>query len=116
MQPTSEYEFRAFVDRLFVKQRDGVEGLLHAAVGLAGESGEVLDLIKKVWVYDKPLDREKLIEEMGDVTHYLMMLCIKLQIDFQVLMENNVAKLKKRYPDGYSDAAALARADQAVRT
>lgn len=104
------------VDRLFVEKRQGEDGFLHAAVGLSGESGEVLDHIKKMWVYGRVMDREKVIEEMGDVVHYLMMLCIKLDIDFGVLFENNTTKLKKRYPDGFSRAAALARADQAAHT
>lgn len=108
----SYFDYQTFVDKLFVKRREGDEGLMHAASGLSGEAGECLDLVKKTWVYGKELDREKMIEEMGDTFHYLTMLCIKLGISPYDLMANNVAKLRKRYPDGYSDQAAIERKDQ----
>jgi NTP pyrophosphatase (non-canonical NTP hydrolase) len=113
---TTEAYFEKFVDSLFVSKRDGTEGYLHAATGLSGESGEVLDLIKKVWVYDRPLDvvtYDKLIEEMGDTLHYLQMLCIKMRCSMGDLRDHNVAKLRARYPDGFSKEAANARADKA---
>jgi len=104
--------FRTFVDALFVRKRTGIEGTLHAAIGLAGEAGEVLDIVKKSWVYGKALDEAKLQEEAGDVLHYLTMLCIKMGWTWQDLIDNNTAKLNKRYPNGYTDQAAIARADQ----
>lgn len=107
-----EAEFRAFVSRHFVNKATGPDGYMHAAAGLAGESGEVLDLIKKHWVYNKPLDREKLLEEMGDVHHYFTQLCLITGFTLEDVIANNTAKLIKRYPEGYTDAAAIARADQ----
>lgn len=106
-----DLEYLMFVNRLFASKRDGIDGVLHACVGLAGESGECLDIVKKSWVYDKPLDKEKLQEEAGDTLHYLTMLCIKMGWTWQDLINNNVTKLKKRYPDGFTKAAAIARAD-----
>lgn len=105
--------FRECVNNLFIKRRDGIEGQLHAAVGLSGESGEVLDLIKKSWVYGKPLDTDKLKTEAGDTLHYLVMLCITQGWTLEDLAANNKAKLDLRYPTGYSDAAAIARKDMA---
>lgn len=109
--------FFAYVDRLFVKRRNGLEGTLHAAIGLSGESGEVLDLVKKTWVTGpelKPLDTVKLQTEAGDTLHYLVMLCIAQGWTLEDLIANNVAKLDLRYPGGvYSDAANVARKDQA---
>jgi NTP pyrophosphatase (non-canonical NTP hydrolase) len=110
--------YRDFVDGLFVKRRQGIEGFVHASMGLAGEAGECLDLVKKSYAYDKPLDTDKLIEEAGDAFHYLNMLCLKLgealgkPFGIQDLIDHNVTKLRKRYPNGYSDAAAIARADK----
>lgn len=104
-------DFRNYVHRLFVKRREGIEGPLHATIGMAGESSECLDLVKKSWVYGKPLDTIKLQEEAGDTLHYLMMLCITQGWTFEDLADNNKAKLDKRYPQGYTDAAAIARAD-----
>lgn len=105
--------FRTYVDSLFVKRRDGIEGVLHAAVGLAGEGAECLDLVKKSWVYGKPLDVAKLRAEAGDTLHYLVMLCITQGWTLEELAADNKAKLDRRYPQGYTDAAAIARADQA---
>lgn len=107
----TEFEFRQMVDRLFVKRRSDITGVLHGAVGLSGEAGEILDLVKKSWAYGKPIDCDKLIEEMGDALHYMTMLCIKLDVTFGDLMAANKRKLDKRYPNGYSDKAAIARAD-----
>lgn len=105
--------FRTYVDRLFVKRREGIDGQLHATVGMAGEASECLDLVKKSWVYGKPLDLVKLQEEAGDTLHYITMLCIVNGWTLEDLAANNKAKLDKRYPDGYTDAAAIARVDQA---
>ena len=105
--------FRAYVDSLFVRRRDGLEGVLHSCIGLAGEASECLDLVKKSWVYGKPLDVAKLQTEAGDTLHYLVMLCIKQGWTLEDLAANNKAKLDLRYPDGYTDAAAIARKDVA---
>lgn len=103
--------YHGYVNRLFVKRRDGIDGQLHACIGLAGESGECLDLVKKSWVYGKPLDLVKLQTEAGDTLHYLVMLCIANGWTLEDLVANNRAKLNLRYPTGYTDAAAIARAD-----
>lgn len=116
-----EETFRLMVDFLFQSKRMGVDGLLHGAVGLAGESGEVLDHMKKLWVYDKPLTAEtlaKIEEELGDVIHYYFMVMLKLSeltnhdYDLSFFFRNNMRKLAKRYPNGFSKEAALARADK----
>lgn len=118
-QEFGEENFRAFVDYLFQAKREGADGFHHAATGLAGESGEVLDHTKKHWVYDRELDVEKVVEEMGDTLHYFFQMMLKLQeigvrITLKDVMANNVAKLRKRYPDGFSKEAAIARADKAL--
>ena len=105
-------DFCAYVDRLFVRRRDGIEGALHAAVGLTGEAAESLDLVKKSWVYGKPLDVQKLQTEAGDTLHYLVMLCITQGWTLEDLAANNKAKLDVRYPNGYTDQDAIARRDQ----
>lgn len=84
------------------------------ALGLAGEAGEVADLIKKSVFHRHELDREKLIGELGDVLWYVAALATKLGVRLSDVMEGNVAKLTRRYPAGYSSAASVARADVAV--
>lgn len=108
------FEYRRFVSGLFAKKNAGPDGFMHAAAGNAGEAGEIMDMVKKHWVYGKPLDREKLIEELGDQFWYFTALMELIDTDIWEVVSKNVAKLKKRYPDGYSDMAAIARRDMAM--
>lgn len=87
-------------------------GIMHAALGIAGEAGEIVDLIKKVIINRKAYKKEDLVKELGDLEFYLQMLRAALKISKEEVLEGNIAKLTKRYPDGYSDAAAAAKADQ----
>jgi NTP pyrophosphatase (non-canonical NTP hydrolase) len=86
--------------------------LLHAAVGIAGEAGELLDAIKKHVIYDKPLDMLNVIEELGDLEFYMKQLRLQLDIRRQMCLSHNVSKLRKRYGATYSNEAAQARADK----
>jgi NTP pyrophosphatase (non-canonical NTP hydrolase) len=87
--------------------------MLHAAVGVSGESGELIDAVKKVWVYNKEVDLGNIIEEMGDIEFYLQYMRIVLGLSRQQILSANARKLGKRYAAGhYSDAAAQARADK----
>ena len=85
--------------------------LVWNALGLAGEAGEVADTIKKAVFHRHGLDRDLLIKELGDVLWYVAALCSKLDVPLSEVMERNIAKLRKRYPDGYSAADSLARRD-----
>jgi len=87
-----------------------------AAMGLAGEAGEVVDLIKKHQHHGVALDREKLIREAGDVLWYLQYLCEVLQISLDDIALENVYKLRLRYPDGFNTTDSIARKDEAVAT
>jgi NTP pyrophosphatase (non-canonical NTP hydrolase) len=107
-----EESYHEFVERLFAKRCDGLDGILHAAIGIAGEGGELLDSVKKTWVYDKPLDEDNLIEELGDLEFYMQALRTRLGVSRQYVLNRNMAKLNLRYPSGYSDKAAQARADK----
>lgn len=106
------FEFAKNCRRLFVKPEDETGKLLHAAVGVAGEAGELLDAIKKHWIYSKPLDRENLIEECGDALFYISALLDNCGSSLPEAMHENMAKLNKRYPAGYTDQAAQERADK----
>ena len=86
--------------------------LMHMAIGVSGEAGELLDAVKKHVIYGKPLDRENVIEELGDIEFYLAGIRNTLGVPRSFIIESNVAKLQKRYPVQYTDAAAIARADK----
>ena len=87
--------------------------ILHMAVGVSGEAGELLDAIKKHAVYQKQLDFDNVREEAGDILFYLTGLLNELGLTINECMEANVEKLSKRYPEKrYTNEAAIARADK----
>lgn len=89
--------------------------LIHATMGIVGEAGELLDGIKKYVIYDKELDRDNVVEELGDMEFYMEQLRQRLCITRKETLDANIAKLKKRYEGlTYSDAAAHNRADKVV--
>jgi NTP pyrophosphatase (non-canonical NTP hydrolase) len=85
--------------------------LIHATLGVAGESGEVVDIIKKHVAYGKELDREKLILELGDLFHYFCRVMELTDITLKEVRYANMEKLKKRYPEGYTNIAAIQQKD-----
>lgn len=87
--------------------------LMHMAIGVSGEAGELLDAIKKQVIYRKPLDMDNVLEEMGDIEFYLEGLRQGLGITRDDCLAANIAKLGKRYVGmKYSDQAAQDRADK----
>lgn len=86
---------------------------IHAIMGIVGEAGELLDAVKKSVIYNKPLDRDNVIEELGDIEFYLQQLRANLGISRIETLHANISKLNKRYPaGGYSDKQAQGRADK----
>lgn len=84
----------------------------HMATGISGEAGELLDAIKKVVIYNKPVDRANVIEELGDLEFYMEGLRQLFGVTREETLEYNKAKLSVRYGEAYSDEAAQARADK----
>lgn len=87
--------------------------LWHMATGVAGEAGELLDAIKKHVIYNKPIDIENVIEELGDLEFYMEGIRQGLGITREQTIEQNIAKLSVRYHGlTYSDQKAQDRADK----
>ena len=87
--------------------------LNHMAVGVCGEAGELSDAIKKFTHYNKPLDLENVIEELGDLEFFMAGIRQALGIRRETTIAHNTAKLLKRYEAGsFSNAQAQARADK----
>ncbi|HLJ81191.1 MAG TPA: nucleoside triphosphate pyrophosphohydrolase family protein [Ktedonobacterales bacterium] len=76
--------------------------LLIGALGLSGETGEVVDSLKKMLFQDHPLDKQTICDELGDVLWYVVLLCDTLGLTLEDVMAFNVEKRLKRYPDGFS--------------
>lgn len=88
--------------------------MMHMAIGISGEAGELLDAIKKRVIYRKELDRENVLEELGDLEFYLEGLRQQLGITREECLAANIQKLGKRYESfKYSDQSAQARKDKA---
>jgi NTP pyrophosphatase (non-canonical NTP hydrolase) len=76
--------------------------LINGALGLAGESGEVADIVKKVMFQGHKIDKEHLAKELGDICWYLAETATAIGYDLETIMQMNIDKLMKRYPDGFS--------------
>lgn len=83
--------------------------LLNGALGLAGESGEFCDLIKKNRFQRHPLDKEHLAKELGDICWYLATSAYGLGLPLSEIMDRNIQKLKERYPEGFDEQRSLNR-------
>lgn len=83
--------------------------LLHATMGLCTESGELTDQLKKHLFYGTELDRVNLIEEAGDLLWYLAILLNELETGFDEVMSSNIAKLRSRYPEKFTNKNATTR-------
>jgi len=83
--------------------------LLHAAMGISTESGELMDAFKRKIFYGKELDVVNVKEEIGDLMWYVAILLRELDLDFEELLQINIDKLKARYPDKFTEEHALNR-------
>jgi len=86
--------------------------LFDAAAGLAEEAGEILARVRKHRFQQRTLDRDGLVTELGDALWCLAMVATSLDVTLEQVAERNIAKLRARYPDGFSSAAARDRADE----
>ena len=85
------------------------ELLLNGVMGLCGEAGECIDLVKKARFQGHELEREKLMKELGDVAWYLAVASWGLGYPLSSVLTANVEKLKARYPDGFDKARSMKR-------
>jgi NTP pyrophosphatase (non-canonical NTP hydrolase) len=76
--------------------------LLDASAGLAEEAGEVLGLVRKRVFQNKPVDAERLTEELGDVLWCLAVTAQSLGVSLSDVARANQAKLAARHPNGFS--------------
>ena len=83
--------------------------LINSVMGLCGESGEAIDIVKKWFAQGHPLDKEHLREELGDIAWYLAEAAFALDMDLEDILKANLVKLAKRYPKGFDKEASLKR-------
>lgn len=85
--------------------------LICGALGLCGEAGEVCEHIKKAVFHGHEFNTEQISKELGDVMWYIALCCNALNISLSDIMQMNINKLKKRYPDGFSVQDSIKRMD-----
>ena len=88
---------------------DRKDVLINGVMGLCGESGEAIDIVKKWRAQGHELDREKLAKELGDIAWYLAETAWALDIPLEDILQANIDKLKKRYPEGFDTRRSLHR-------
>ena len=83
--------------------------LINGVMGLCGESGEAIDIVKKHLAQGHELDKEHLAKELGDIAWYLAEAATALEIPLEDILQANIDKLKKRYPEGFETKHSMVR-------
>lgn len=83
--------------------------LLHGIFGLATESAELMDAVKKTLFYGKELDIPNIKEEIGDLAYYLFLILDAIEADWDEILTTNVSKLEARFPDKFTSEKAINR-------
>ena len=88
--------------------------LINSVMGLCGESGEAIDIVKKWLAQGHQLDNEHLAKELGDIAWYLAEAATALDLNLEDILEANIEKLKKRYPEGFDIHRSLERNEKDI--
>ena len=83
--------------------------LINSVMGLCGESGEAIDIVKKWMAHGHQLDREHLAKELGDIAWYLAEAATALDLSLEEILQANLEKLRKRYPEGFDPKRSQTR-------
>ena len=81
---------------------DKKDVLINGVMGLCGESGEAIDIVKKHLAQGHELDKEHLAKELGDIAWYLAETATAIGFDLESIFQKNIDKLKRRYPQGFN--------------
>ena len=104
-------EYQELAMRTVNPELDKNQMLINSVMGLCGESGEAIDLVKKWLAQGHELDEDKLISEIGDVAWYIAEIATALGVTLEDVLKGNIDKLKRRYPDGFKYEDSLNRKD-----
>lgn len=107
----TEWTYRDDVLRTANAGQSEKDQLTNCAMGMAGEAGEFCDMIKKHIFHGHALDRDKVINELGDIRFYLEWAAHLIDVPMAEIEKRNVDKLRRRYPTGFSSEASINRQD-----
>ena len=102
-------EYQELAMRTLNQKLDKKDVLINGVMGLCGEAGEAIDIVKKYLAQGHKLDKEKLIKELGDVAWYLAETAYALDTDLETVFNLNIEKLKRRYPEGFEKEKSISR-------
>ena len=102
-------EYQRLAMKTLNPKLDKKDILINGVMGLCGESGEAIDIVKKYLAQGHELNKEHLLEELGDIAWYLAELATVLEVDLDTILMNNIKKLAKRYPDGFKEEDSIYR-------
>lgn len=88
---------------------DKKDVLINSVMGLCGESGEAIDIVKKWLMQGHELDKDYLIKELGDVAWYLAEAATALDVPLETVLQGNLDKLRQRFPNGFETEASVHR-------
>ena len=88
---------------------DKKDVLINSVMGLCGESGEAIDIVKKWLMQGHELDKAHLIKELGDVAWYLAEAATALDVPLEAVFQENLDKLRQRFPNGFDVGASANR-------
>lgn len=77
---------------------DKKDVLINSVMGLCGESGEAIDIVKKWLMQGHELDKEHLVRELGDVARYFAEAATALDVPLEAVFQGNLDKLRRRFP------------------
>ncbi len=87
------------------------QNLINGCLGLAGEAGEVCDIVKKYMFQGHNLETQKIVDELSDVLWYVALTAQSIGCNLDSIMEHNINKLKKRYPNGFEAERSINRTE-----
>ena len=107
-------EYQQLAMRTANKNLSPIEELENGLMGLNGEAGEAIDLLKKHLFQGHPLDRTHMAKELGDIAWYLAASAYAINYPLEEIFKMNIEKLRERYPEGFEAARSVNRKPQDV--
>ena len=107
-------EYQKLAMKTLNPKLDKKDVLINSVMGLCGESGEAIDIVKKWMAHGHELDIEHLIKELGDIAWYLAEAATALDVTLEDVLQANIEKLKKRFPEGFDESRSKERASDDV--
>ena len=102
-------EYQQLALRTLNPELDDRDVLINGVMGLCGESGEAIDIVKKHLAQGHELDREKLAKELGDIAWYLAETAYAIGYPLEDILQMNIEKLRERYPEGFNTERSVNR-------